>query len=336
MKFSIGYPNRSESSFFTLLTPYLDRISELYFPWEGFSSGRSAFGAEDPMSRLLLEEDLAHFSAAGIKLNLLLNGSCYGGKAISMELGKKVCNLVDYLGSCYGLASLTTASPFIAETVKRWFPQVDVRASVNMWLDGIDGMRQCAEIFDSFYLKREYNRRPEEIRIQHDWCAANGKRLYLLANSGCIPNCSYHIFHDTMISHAVQVAGSINDEDFQPYLCRRLLTKEENRYLLLAGNLIRPEDVHHYEGLVDGVKLATRIHPYPVTVIGAYARGRFEGDLTALTEPGFGDLIAPQILENSAIPTDFWERTAHCERDCANCGYCGMVYEQILRNSNKR
>ena len=73
------------------------------------------------------------------------------------------------------------------------------------------------------------------------------------------------------------------------------------------------------------------VHPYPVTVIGAYARGKFEGDLTALTEPGFGDLIAPYMLENSAIPADFWERTAHCERDCAACGYCGEVYEQIRR-----
>ncbi|MBQ2708271.1 MAG: hypothetical protein IJF67_08390 [Clostridia bacterium] len=334
MKFSVGFPNRAGGSFFTLLTPYLDRIGELYFPWEGFAGGRAPADA-DPLARLRLEEELARFAEAGVRLNLLLNGSCYGGEAISDALAHRVCAAVDYLGGRYGLATVTTASPFIAATVKRWFPQIDVRASVNMWLEGIDGMRQCADLFDSFYVKREYNRRPDEIAAERDWCRANGKRLYLLANSGCIPNCAFHIFHDTMISHAAEVARTRNDEAFQPYACRRLLAKEENRYLLLAGNLVRPEDVHHYEGLVDGVKLATRIHPYPVTVIGAYARGRFEGDLSALTEPGFGDLIAPYMLENSAIPADFWERTAHCGRDCrrdgAACGYCGEVYEQIRR-----
>ncbi len=331
MKFSVGFPNRLGGSFFSLLAPYLDRIGELYFPWEGFGSGRALFGADDPAARLRLEEELARFADAGIRLNLLLNGSCYGGEAVSMELGRRVCTLVDYLGGRYGLSTVTTASPFIAETIKRWFPEMDVRASVNMWLDGIDGMRQCADIFDSFYVKREYNRRPDEIRVQRDWCRANGKRLYLLANSGCIPNCAFHIFHDTMVSHAGEVSRTVNDAEFRPYACRRLFEREENRYLMLAGNLVRPEDVHHYEGLVDGVKLATRIHPYPVTVIGAYVRGRHDGDLCALTEPGFGDLLGAAMLDNTAIPEDFWETTAHCDRRCGACGYCARVYASILR-----
>ena len=331
MKFSVGYPNRSTDSFFALLTPYLDKIGELYFSWEGFAGGRAAFGGGDPTARLRLEEDLRRFSDAGIRLNLLLNGSCYGRQAISSALAARVCNTVDYLAERYGLYSVTTASPFIAETVKRWFPTIDVRASVNMWIDGISGMAQCADLFDSFYVKREYNRRPDEIRAEYAWCQAHGKRLFLLANSGCIPNCAFHIFHDTMISHNEEISELQNDEKFLPYACRRALAKEENRYLLLAGNLIRPEDVFHYEGMVDGIKLATRILPYPITVIGAYAKGKFNGDLCALTEPGFGDLLTPSILENGEIPEDFWEKTAHCDRNCEVCGYCKALYTKILR-----
>jgi len=33
--------------------------------------------------------------------------------------------------------------------------------------------------------------------------------------------------------------------------------KEDNRHLLLSGNLFRPEDIGHYDDLVDGIKLAT-------------------------------------------------------------------------------
>ncbi len=331
MKYAIGYPNHSRGSFFALVTPYLDKIGELYFPWENLSAGRVPFGLDDLTARERLESELGLFAAAGVRLNLLLNGSCYGGQAISNDLARRVCMIVEYLYERYGLQVVTTASPFIASALKRFFPQIEVRASVNMWIDGVEGMRQCTDLFDSFYLKREYNRRPDAIASQYAWCQANGKKLYMLANSGCIPNCAYHIFHDTMVSHASEVMRTVNDDDFQPYNCRRLMASEENRYLLLAGNMVRPEDIRHYEGIIDGVKLATRIHPYPVTVIGAYARGRFTGDLCALTEPGFGNLLAPYMLENAAVPEDFWQVTTSCSRNCDGCGYCKEVYQKILR-----
>ena len=331
MKYEIGYPTHSRGSFFALITPYLDKIDELFFPWEGFSGGRAPFGRDDLTARERLEWELKQFSQSGVRLNLLLNGSCYGGEAMSNDLARRVCLTAEYLCERYDLAVVTAASPFIAHVLKQYFPHLEVRASVNMWIDGIEGMRQCGELFDSFYLKREYNRRPQEIAKQHEWCKANGKKLYLLANSGCVPNCAFHIFHDTMVSHSAEVMRTVNDDSFQPYNCRRLMAQEENRYLLLAGNTVRTEDIHHYEGLVEGVKLATRIHPYPATVIGAYARERFTGDLCALTEPGFGDLLAPYMLENSAVPEDFWHRTANCSRNCAGCGYCKEVYEQIKR-----
>lgn len=109
------------------------------------------------------------------------------------------------------------------------------------------------------------------------------------------------------------------------------MAKEENRYLILAGNLVRPEDVHHLEGLVDGVKLATRVHPFPAILIDAYIKGSFPSDLCALTEPGFGDLIDPFMLDNSAIPEDFWAVTTTCSRNCTECGYCASLYQRIKK-----
>ena len=58
------------------------------------------------------------------------------------------------------------------------------------------GMDYIADLFDSFYLKREYNRNLQIITKAREWCNANGKKLYGLANSGCLNFCSTHIFHD--------------------------------------------------------------------------------------------------------------------------------------------
>ncbi len=331
MKFSVGYPNHTAGSFYDSIAPYLSSVGELYFPWTGVPSGREGFGKGDFDAEARLTGELARFHESGVKLNLLLNGACAGGLAISEALAESTCRLVDALGERFGLNAVTTASPYLAGTLRRYFPRLDVRASVNLWIDGVSGMSQCLDLFDSFYVKREYNRRPDEVKKQADFCHAKGKRLYLLANSGCLPNCPCHIFHDNLVSHEAEVSRTVNDGTFMPYNCRRVMADPANRYLLLAGNLVRPEDVKHYEGIVDGVKLATRIHFSPQTVIGAYARGRFTGDLCALTEPGFGYLFDGVYPENAALPPDFFEKTSTCSRDCESCGWCAATLEAIMR-----
>ncbi len=340
LKFSVGYPCTAPLSFFNTVAPYLDCIGELYFALDGFATGRAVFDNDPRYDGEKLHTELKRFSEQGVRLNLLLNGNCNGGEAISQTLAQRVCQTVGELYDQFGLQTVTTASPFIAQTIKRYYPDIDVRASVNMWIDGVSGMEQCADLFDSFYVKRDYHYCLDEIQAQHDWCHQNGKRLYLLANSGCIPHCAFHTFHDNMIAHSAEVARMPKQADFEPYACRRLMADPQNRYRILSGNLVRPEDVHHYEKLVDGIKLATRIHPFPAIVIGAYKRERWNGDVSSLTEPGFGDMLTPYMLDNTAIPPDYWDRRTTCARAknhgstafCEGCGYCKTVYQQILTN----
>ncbi len=338
LKFSVGYPCAAPQSFFHTVSPYLDRIGELYFALPDFATGRATFENDPRHDHEKLTTELRLFREQGVSLNLLLNGNCYGGEAISCTLAKNVRDAVGDLHERFGLHTVTTASPFVAHVVKTNFPIIDVRASVNMWVDGVAGMQQCADLFDSFYVKRDYHYCIDEIRAEYDWCHQNGKRLYLLANSGCIPHCAYHTFHDNFVAHSAAVAKLPKDATFEPYACRRMLAKSENRYLIVAGNLVRPEDVCRYEGLVDGIKLATRIHPFPAIALSAYVRGRWQGDLSVLTEPGFGDLLAPYILNNAAIPSTYWEQKTSCARAqskgntavCRECGYCAEVYQSIL------
>ena len=43
---------------------------------------------------------------------------------------------------------------------------------------------------------------PFAAGYQHfaDWCRANGKKLCILANSGCLGNCPWQTYHDNLIA----------------------------------------------------------------------------------------------------------------------------------------
>ena len=99
----------------------------------------------------------------------------------------------------------------------------------------------------------------------------------------------------------------------------------------LKSSWIRPEDVQYYEGLVSFGKLATRQHHYPRLVIGAYAGGRFDGDLLHLTEPDYSAAFGNHGLDNSAFPADWHDHAGLCGADCRNCGYCDRVLAKVLR-----
>ena len=71
-RLSVGYPCRTNLSFYDSLAPYLNQIGEVYFGWPGFASGRAAAAMDRDQS--CLETDLPRFAEAGIRLNLLLNG----------------------------------------------------------------------------------------------------------------------------------------------------------------------------------------------------------------------------------------------------------------------
>lgn len=130
-----------------------------------------------------------------------------------------------------GLNAVTTASPFVAACVKKNFPQIDVRASVNMGVGSVMGLTCLAPYFDSFYAARELNRFPDRIRPLKTWCADRGKRLYLLANSGCLRGCEEgtHFFQYPSMGY-----GGINE------FCAPTVLYETAKFI---------ED-HGYEGIV--------------------------------------------------------------------------------------
>lgn len=299
MKFMVGLP-KYNPEFTGHIIANAKSIYEVYFSWGEFPNGRNnQLFDEDftPWELIDYQRDtLRQITDAGIDLNLLLNANCYGKYSQSRFFFEQIGKTVDYLMQNYRLKSVTTTSPLIAKFIKNNFDIVEVRASVNMEIGSAEGMEYLSEYFDSFYMKREYNRDFERIALLKNWCLKNGKNLFLLANSGCLNFCSAHNFHDNLVAHEDEIAKMDNAYNFCG-ICHEFLKKEENFQKLPAyTNFIRPEDIHKYDGIVVAVKLATRVHRNPELVLDSYIKGKYAGDILKILEPTHS--IYPYVLEN--------------------------------------
>ncbi len=327
MKFAVGYPVRfdEDAPFVDVLAEFREHIEEVYFAWPGEPSGRSAAGNQEQ-----LEDDLAAIKEMGIKLDLLFNANCYGGQATSQDLANKVYSTVDQVINTTGLDAVTTTSPFVAGLLKHRYPNLETRASVNMRIGTVQGMEYLKDIFDGFYMQREYNRDLSRIEELHGWCTSNGKKLFLLVNSGCLNFCSSQTFHDNMVAHEAQIIETQNVPG-QVLACQMHLSKPENHATLLQGSWIRPEDLNRYTPFFACVKLATRMHFNPSLVIRAYANQAYPGNLLDLLEPGYQNLFRNEIIDNSSFPPDWFSRITRCSKKCHTCDYCLKVFDRVKK-----
>ena len=336
MKFAVGYQHIEDGEpFASIVADYREHISEVYFAWVGQPSGRPVLGATgddaDPELQLQLEEELQLLRQMGIKLDLLLNANCYGERAVSVAFENEVVSIIKHLDSrgCFP-GIVTTTSFMIARTIKKHFSKIEVRASVNMRVGTIQALGYLEELFDSFYLQRDLQRNIKYTRKIHDWCKQKGKKICILANSGCLRFCPAQTFHDNLIAHSEEAEKQKNIPDWNPHLCWNLYNNPENYVESLKSTWIRPEDLSQYDGIVDTVKLATRQHAHPRMVIGAYAEGSFCGNLLDLLEPGFSPAFAPRFIDNTAFPSDWGKHISECDSVCESCGYCDEVLKQVL------
>lgn len=304
MKYSVGYQMRPDPDFLSEIITQKEHIHEVYFSWGQYPNGRSAQGMQQGLTQweayYRQEADIAMLSAAGLNLNLLFNATCYGENSQSKAFFDGVGNTVDYL-TRYNLTSVTTTSLLIARFLQENFPQLDVRASVNMCIGTEEGFDYVKDYFDSFYIKRELNRDLRAIRQLKKWCDDHGKTLYGLANSGCLNNCSAHTFHDNLVSHEQEISKMDNGYAFEG-VCRAFLKDPANHFKIVERTgFIRPEDVDLYEGLFPALKLATRVSPNPLRILRAYTARHYRGNMLELLEPNHSGIFYPHVLENSRI-----------------------------------
>lgn len=303
MNFTVGL-SQIKYDFTDCIIKNKNRIDEVYFSYPGIQNGRMTQEAlsDKPLFEQLnfVHESLKVLSDSGLKLNLLLNATCYGKDSLSRAFFEKIGNCTDGLLSSFNLTSVTTASPIIAKFIKNNFKSIEVRASVNMEIGTTESMDYIKNYYDSFYVRRELNRDFNALKTLKKWADENEKKLFGLANSGCLNYCSAHVFHDNLVSHEKEIAAMDNAYEFTG-ICREYLKSDENYASLYDKmNFIRPEDVCMYDPFFESLKLATRVHNHPSYVLESYINQKYSGDLLKLLEPEHS--IYPYVIENGNPP----------------------------------
>jgi collagenase-like PrtC family protease len=331
MKFSIGYKLPDEVDCTSdIIDDFRESMEEVYFAMPGDPSGRSPMEEEEDSFSTMMEE-LSLISSRGVNCVLLFNAACYGEHAASFALRDDIVKKVTFCLNALNLTGITTTSPFIAEIVKKKFPDLETRASVNMKIGSVNAMEYLGDRFDSYCLHRELNRDPKKIKSIKKWCDAKGKKISLLANSGCLRDCPFQSFHDNLVAHEKHLKKVQSVSQKYPAPCWEYVAKKENQWRILSNCWIRPEDIHHYESLCSIMKLATRAHDNPRKVISAYVKERYKGNTLDLMEPGHAVLEGLTNIKNDLFPGNWFEKTSSCSFNCESCNFCQSVFETISK-----
>ena len=333
-KYSIGHyltkEEDSPSSFAEVARRFAPRLKEVYFPWPGLANGRIPPDVTRAEERTAA--DMRYCRDHGMKLDLLANAMCYGETACTEEQHRQIVDIIgrlDRLGLYPEI--VTTTSPYVARLCKLEFPDIEVRASVNMELRNTLALEYLSPLFDSFYISRDVQRDLPTFRRFADWCRDHGRKLCLLANSCCLRNCPWHASHDALVAHmAVHAELGIDEEN-----CKLLCFDKHPYADYLRPGWIRPEDVPLFEPELEVVKLATRtVSPkYVAEIVEAYLNYSYDGNLLRLLNPYHGFEFRPYRIDNKSFPAD-WATcgiAGKCAENCTHCGKCEQVLKQVMK-----
>lgn len=332
-KFSIGY--NSQPDFVDVVEKYRDRVSEVYFvaPY-AHSARRTALEAVEYVCALRLHEMLKSLRSMGIAANMLFNALCIGDLYGTEARLRMVCDQVHFFRQTYGISAVTVVSPLEGEVIKRQFPDIQVHGSTNLFVRTASQAVRIRGFVDILTPDREINRDLDLLRAIRK---ALRKPLRILANEGCVSECPYRVQHLNRLSHETP--------PFDSYQLGGVEVFRRDPAAILKSPIIRPEDIHHYEGITDLIKLASRSSTTQQLdlILNAYTTERHTGDLFALMECGcLTTYLEGQVTQRpgapagrpafaaSEIPEDFFERVSSCDRLCDDCNYCASIAQRAF------
>ena len=332
-KFAVGHFFRKDNrEFQDIVGRYQDHIQEVFFSWPELKNARRMVGDTENLKGIVTE-DMRWARAKGFSLDLLINAMCYGEEAFTAEQHARVIGaLADMDRRGILPETVTVISPYLAQIIKRDFPKIDIRASVNARVDSIISMEYMAPMFDSYYISRDLQRDLPTLRAFRKWTRDHGKKLCMLVNGSCLRNCPFHFFHETINSHGLsRTVPETKRTGIQPSRCINMYMKKQYEEIL-RSSWIRPEDLHYYEDEVDVVKLSTRAVPDPERIIRAYCERSYDGNLLGLLDPVYTFFFRPYILDNKRFPADWVESGigGKCATSCTHCGRCTEVLSKVM------
>ena len=216
---------------------YREFVSEVFFPLPGMVSGVRQADFADGGNASRFYRDLSRLRAMDIDGVLLLDSACYGGDVVSEPFFKTVERGVQTVKENIHLKAVVTMTPPLAEFLKKAFPKLEVRASVNERIGFVNQMEYAGRCYDGFYFRSGLSRDLRLVEKARKWCDANGKTLHLVANSGCLYECPFFLEHLNTMGHQAEIASSGSDWSGRAMQCREALADKANHVVLYFWRL---------------------------------------------------------------------------------------------------
>lgn len=260
-------------------------VDEIYgkLPRDFVGGGRASYTTGDT-TRKRLEAHVKLARSLGIRFSYLLNASCLGNREWSRAGYREIRRLLDDVASLQ-VDSITVSIPYLAEIIKKHYPQFRVKVGIFANIDSPvrarfwENLGADSLVLESFSINRQF---PLLKAIRE----AVSCDLQLIANFACLPRCPLQVYHMNGIAHGSNTTDKTPFIDYCVFKCSSMTLRDPT--LLIKSNWIRPEDLPRYGRMgFTRFKILERNAPTEVLVarVRAYEQGRSPANLLELIQP---------------------------------------------------
>jgi collagenase-like PrtC family protease len=231
----------------------------------------------------MVRETVERAHKMGMEINYLLNATCIGNLEFTKRGYKNIRRMLDWLSEIE-VDTVTVALPFIAEVVKRHYPDLKISISTQADVDSLEKAKYWEALgADSITLSHVgMNRNFEEIKRITDNCNC---KTQLITNMFCKRGCPYVSAHGNFYAHASHSWSKMNRFNIDYYFISCVARNFCDPLSIIKSSWIRPEDLCLYERLgIDRFKLVERGLKSDALafIIEAYRNGSHTGSLMSL------------------------------------------------------
>jgi collagenase-like PrtC family protease len=311
----------------------LNEVEEVYMAGapEVMGSGRATLHS----ARIAdIREQTAYAHQHDIKMNIVINPSCFGGNHLTFEGYKLFTQYFEDLNKAE-VDGVTVAEPYFIEMLRDFSMETVVSCIAHV------DSPQRAEFFealgaDTIALDTNINR---NFAVLEAITKAVRCDLKILVNEGCLYKCPFRHAHFNLFSHITATRSSLMKAQAQSmnifsdyYFDKCISIRVRDPAQIIRSPWIRPEDLKDYEAIgIDNFKITGRANTvnWIINCMKAYAQRSFEGNLLELidcpSELGYTFYLDNALLDGSI------KQWKSCKKICDECRYCDELTTKVLR-----
>jgi collagenase-like PrtC family protease len=320
MKFSIGYNH--DMSMLDIVLKYKKNISDLYFPIpvEFLGSGRNIVQRNKYKKEIIMLIDFCN--KHNISSNLLINPTCEGnliGNQCHMNM------VVEYVEKLYkkGLKSVTLVNPMYIKIIKQKIPKLKIQCSVNCNIDNIEKAKFYDDLGVSvIVIDRDINRNLDLIKKIKSKVKA---KLKLMLNEGCFLNCITRNIHFNYTAH------NTDGKEMNGRFCMDIIKKKPE--LFFKSPFVRPEDLKHYNSLIDEFKIVTRSQQTDKVelILKAYIDQKYDGNLLDLIDSEYPKTVFNYIDNKKLSNLDFFNKIIENQNENIYNDFYNLLFKNCCK-----